>query len=98
MPRQTRRKSGTGIYHVMLRGINRQDIFEEEDYLHFLKRIDHRTVPWSIDYMLNDHVGVGLELNSLNSFFKKPEKVKIRDDERYGFSRLGLMAGVRYYF
>jgi len=30
MPRQTRRKSGTGIYHVMLRGINRQDISDEE--------------------------------------------------------------------
>ena len=29
MPRQERTKSGTGIYHVMLRGINRQDIFEE---------------------------------------------------------------------
>jgi hypothetical protein len=41
MPRQTRRKSGTGIYHVMLRGINRQDIFEEEeDYLHFLRSMD----------------------------------------------------------
>jgi hypothetical protein len=35
MPRQERTKSGTGIYHVMLRGINRQDIFEDdEDYLH----------------------------------------------------------------
>ena len=34
MPRQSRKKSGTGIYHVMLRGINRQDIFEDaEDYL-----------------------------------------------------------------
>ena len=34
MTRQLRKKSGTGIYHVMLRGINRQDIFEdEEDYL-----------------------------------------------------------------
>lgn len=33
MPRQPRTSSGTGIYHVMLRGINRQDIFEEqEDY------------------------------------------------------------------
>ena len=28
MPRQARKTSGTGIYHVMLRGINRQDIFE----------------------------------------------------------------------
>ena len=34
MPRRERTKSGTGIYHVMLRGINRQDIFEDaEDYL-----------------------------------------------------------------
>ena len=31
-------RSGTGIYHVMLRGINRQEIFEEpEDYLTFIK-------------------------------------------------------------
>ena len=33
MPRVVREQSVTGIYHVMLRGINRQDIFEEpEDY------------------------------------------------------------------
>ena len=31
MARQIRKKSGTGIYHVMLRGINRQDIFEDDD-------------------------------------------------------------------
>ena len=40
MPRQPRKSSGTGIYHVMLRGINRQDIFEEqEDYQQFLIRL-----------------------------------------------------------
>ena len=34
MPRVGREQGGTGIYHVMLRGINRQDVFEEgsEDY------------------------------------------------------------------
>ena len=33
MPRTGRKHSGTGIYHVMLRGINRQNIFEEpKDY------------------------------------------------------------------
>ena len=33
MPRQARQASGTGIYHVMMRGINHQNIFEEqEDY------------------------------------------------------------------
>ena len=37
MPRQERLQSATGIYHVMLRGINRQDIFEDdEDYSQFL--------------------------------------------------------------
>ena len=37
MARQLRKKSGTGIYHVMLRGINRQDIFEDEgDYQQML--------------------------------------------------------------
>ena len=38
MPRVGREQSGTGIYHVMLRGINRQDIFEEpEDYWTFIR-------------------------------------------------------------
>ena len=33
MSRESRKRSSTGIYHVMIRGINRQDIFEEpEDY------------------------------------------------------------------
>lgn len=37
MARQPRKQSGTGIYHVMLRGINRQDIFEDDgDYLQFI--------------------------------------------------------------
>lgn len=38
MPRQSRKSSNTGIYHVMLRGINRQDIFEDsEDYQKFIR-------------------------------------------------------------
>ena len=32
MPRTAREQSTTGIYHVMIRGINCQDIFEEPDY------------------------------------------------------------------
>ena len=35
---QEEKHSVTGIYHVMLRGINRQDIFEEpEDYWEFIR-------------------------------------------------------------
>ena len=42
MPRTARKKSCTQIYHVMLRGINRQQVFyDQEDYqyfIHLLKR------------------------------------------------------------
>ena len=38
MPRQARRKSESGIYHVLLRGINQQQIFEDnEDFEKFLQ-------------------------------------------------------------
>ena len=40
MARCARTKSGTGIYHVMMRGINRQQIFyDNEDYESFLDRL-----------------------------------------------------------
>ena len=43
MVRQLRKQSATGIHHVMLRGINRQKIFEDsEDYrvfIHYLHKI-----------------------------------------------------------
>ncbi len=40
MPRRAREKSSTGIYHVMLRGVNGQGIFEEkEDYEKILQTI-----------------------------------------------------------
>lgn len=41
MPRQSRQTSCTGIYHVMMRGINHQNIFEEqEDYYQFLTTLE----------------------------------------------------------
>lgn len=40
MPRQARRKSEIGIYHIILRGIKQQQIFEdEEDSLRFLETL-----------------------------------------------------------
>ena len=42
MPRKARQKAESGIYHVMLRGIDRQLIFEDsEDYLRFLNRTEN---------------------------------------------------------
>lgn len=38
MPRQARRRSESGIYHIMLRGINQQQIFEDdEDFEKFVQ-------------------------------------------------------------
>ena len=45
MPRRSRESSETGIYHVMLRGINRQNIFYDvndyETFLESLRRLAH---------------------------------------------------------
>ncbi|MCL6610826.1 MAG: transposase [Peptococcaceae bacterium] len=40
MPRKARQKSKTGIYHIIMRGINRQDIFhDDEDRIRFLETL-----------------------------------------------------------
>ncbi|KFD41943.1 transposase [Peptococcaceae bacterium SCADC1_2_3] len=40
MPRKARKKSESEIYHIIMRGINRQSIFEdEEDYVKFIQVI-----------------------------------------------------------
>ncbi len=42
MPRKARSKSESGIYHIMMRGINRQIIFnEDDDYHRFLQALNH---------------------------------------------------------
>jgi len=41
MPRRAREKSKTGIYHIMIRGANKQEIFhDDEDRLKFLEILD----------------------------------------------------------
>ena len=47
MPRQARKPSGTGIHHVMMRGINHQNIFEVvEDYYQFITTLDRVRVQY----------------------------------------------------
>ena len=42
MPRLPRQKSDSGIYHIMLRGINQQTIFEDdEDYFKFVETLEN---------------------------------------------------------
>lgn len=60
MPRQARTISSTNVYHAILRGVNKQQVFEDdEDYIRFLnvlvgKRslmLTHRVRPFSPDVM-----------------------------------------------
>ena len=42
MPRLPRQNSDSGIYHIMLRGINQQTIFEDdEDYFKFVETLEN---------------------------------------------------------
>ena len=46
MSRNARIKSSSSIYHIMLRGINRQQIFyDNEDYVYFIKQLDRFKQP-----------------------------------------------------
>ena len=46
MPRQARTISATNVYHVILRGVNKQQVFEDdEDYIRFLNVLRRQTQP-----------------------------------------------------
>ena len=50
MPRRARIESGTGIFHVMMRGINHQNIFEdEEDCWQFINTLDRVRMRYNDD-------------------------------------------------
>ena len=50
MARQARKESSTGIFHVMMRGINHQNIFEdEEDCWQFINTLDRMRVQYNDD-------------------------------------------------
>ena len=50
MPRKSRIQSGTGVCHVMMRGINRQRIFENtEDHYTFLQCLSNAQEQYSPD-------------------------------------------------
>lgn len=61
MPRDARRQGSSGIYHIMLRGINRQTIFEDdEDKIRFLETLkkykDKRKFQLFSYCLMNNHI------------------------------------------
>ena len=46
MPRQSRERSNSGVYHTIIRGVNKQRLFEEEsDYHYFISKLYDLTFP-----------------------------------------------------
>ena len=46
MPRQARTISATNVYHAILRGVNKQQVFEDdEDYIRLLNVLRRQTQP-----------------------------------------------------
>ena len=78
MPRQARKQAESGIYHVMLRGIDRQLIFEDtQDYLFFLQILQECRELCGFKLfaycLMGNHVHllVKVEQESLQSIFKR---------------------------
>jgi putative transposase len=58
--RRPRERSDSGVYHVVLRGINRQDIFyDNDDYKHFLETIEQMKTNDQIERLMSgEPIGV----------------------------------------
>ena len=80
MPRNAREKSDNSTYHIMLRGINQQQIFEEEeDYCKFLEILKHyQTVS---EYKIYAYCLMGNHIHLLMEFCK--------EDIGQAFKRIG---------
>lgn len=76
MPRVARKKSRTGIYHIMIRGINRQNIFQDdEDREKFLQTVARYTEKGDIKIygycLMNNHVHILIKDTNLAVTMRK---------------------------
>ena len=102
MPRHAREQSVTGIYHVMLRGVNRQSIFEDdEDNVRFIsllrdlvERFDDSGQPLPYDFSLCSHSNI-CEIQTL----QRKERNEILESVircGVGVRQLARLTGVSY--
>lgn len=83
MPRTAREKSKTDTYHIMLRGINQQQIFEdEEDYQKFIEIV--KLYQATSEYKVFAYCLMGNHIHLLMEFKKEPiEQVFKRIGSKY---------------
>ena len=76
MPRKQRQRSETDIYHVMLRGINHQYIFEDDDdyskFLELIIKYKEKTNTVIYSYcLMNNHIHLLVKSINISSFVRK---------------------------
>ena len=99
MARHARIESATGVYHVMLRGINRQNIFEEsEDYERFKKCLYYAKEKCGIKLLgyclMSNHVHIVLTLGS-EPIGNSIKRIGVRYASWYNwkYNRQGVISG-----
>jgi len=102
MPRMPRNKSGSGIYHIIMRGVNRQNIFEEpEDSDKFIQTLQqYKEIS---EYELFAYCMMGNHLHMLIKVGKEPlEQLMRRISGKYvywynrKYSRIGNLFQDRF--
>ncbi|MGV8145864.1 MAG: transposase [Alkaliphilus sp.] len=87
MPRAARRRSKSGIYHIVLRGVNKQRIFEDdEDAENFLQTIGFYKE--KSEYKIYDYCLMG---NHIHLLIKEV-------DEEFGISMRRIGASYVYWY
>ena len=75
MPRAAREKSKSGVYHIMLRGINRQNIFEDdEDREKFIQTVNiciSKDIKIYAYCLMNNHVHIMIKDDHLDITMRK---------------------------
>lgn len=98
MPRGARKQSSTAIYHVIMRGINKQTIFEEEEdkrrFLEILKKYNEISKFELYSYCLMDnhiHILLKAQYEELSVTMKRSVQVM-------SFGIIGVMEELAIYF
>lgn len=78
MPRKPRKKSSTGVYHIVIRGLDRQIMFEcEKDYLKYLDILSYYQIECNFELyaycIMSNHIHLAIKIKDTNleTIFKK---------------------------
>lgn len=92
MPRTARKKSCTQIYHVMLRGINRQQVFyDQEDYQYFINLLKRFKEPCG--YQLHAYCLMG---NHIHLLIQEGKETSLGDAFRHIGSAFVYWYNIKY--